>query len=134
MRSRVVIPSAIVAVGVALLAGCAPSGPGVDRIDELTFHQQQAIPNFDDSEYVQRDADQVARFVKLLDKDGIDPASYHGRDTGGCVGGLSTEVTIGYRDSKLATQLDIDSCGQSKGFESDANALFSEWRGQPHRE
>ncbi len=110
------------------LAGCAPSGPGVDSIDALTFHQSQAVPNFDGATYTQTDTTQVQRFIALLKKDGVDPASYRTRDAGGCVGGLTTVVKVGYRDSSTTHTMNINGCGTSSGFESDANALFTGWK------
>ena len=118
----------LVAASAALLTGCAPGGPGVDSIDSLTFHQSQALPSFDGGTYTQDDAAQVKRFVALLKKDGVDPATYRARDTGGCTGGLTTVVKVGYSGSSTTHEMTIKGCGKSSGFEHDANALFSGWK------
>ncbi len=56
---------ALIALAAAalLLTGCSaqPVAPNSD-IASLTFHQYQAIENFDDSEYTQDDPTEVARF------------------------------------------------------------------------
>ena len=56
------------AAAALLLTGCSarPVAPNSD-IASLTFHQYQAIENFDDSEYTQDDPTEVARFVSLPD-------------------------------------------------------------------
>ena len=88
---------ALIALAAAalLLTGCSarPVAPNSD-IASLTFHQYQAIENFDDSEYTQDDPTEVARFVSLLDEFGVVPGVTVTADQDECAGGLSSTVRV----------------------------------------
>jgi len=116
--------SAVLVAG--LLAGCVPAGPGAEDITSVDFRQSQAIPDFDDSDYMQDDPEQIARLVELFREHGIDPATWRGADSG-CTGNRVTRATLHYADSDLGTQLGIDSCNDN-AFERAADELFTEWR------
>ncbi len=121
------------AASVVLLAGCAAGPgplpgppPGVDDIAAVDFRQSQALPEFDDSEYTQDDPDAIAEFRALLREHDVDPATWAAPDSG-CPGSRTTQVTVRYRDSDLATQLSVDTCSDDP-FELAADELFASWR------
>lgn len=128
MNARTAAAAAALALlAAAALAGCTPSAPSADTIESVTFSQSQALPDFDDGEYTQDDPAEVQKFVDLLETYDIDPGGYQTPDTGGCAGGISSDVTVEYE--KLAAQFSIDGCAAPDDtFEADATALLSGWR------
>lgn len=118
------------AAAALLLTGCSaqPVAPNSD-IASLTFHQYQAIENFDDSEYTQDDPTEVARFVSLLDEFGVVPGVTVTADQDECAGGLSSTVRVDYSGGESADMF-IASCGKPDydRFNQQANELFTEWR------
>ena len=126
MRVRLTfLPAALAAASLVLLAGCAPSGPGIERIVAVDFSQSQAVPDFDGGDYTQDDPDDMEEFIELLEEYDIDPATWRGQDSG-CAGNRITQATLRYADSDLATQISVDSCND--GFEAEADELFTDWR------
>ena len=105
---------ALIALAAAalLLTGCSaqPVAPNSD-IASLTFHQYQAIENFDDSEYTQDDPTEVARFVSLLDEFGVVPGVTVTADQDECAGGLSSTVRVDSSGGESADMF-IASCGK----------------------
>ncbi len=118
------------AAAALLLTGCSaqPVAPNSD-IASLTFHQYQAIENFDDAEYTQDDPAQVARFVSLLDEFDVAPGVTVTAVQDQCSGGLSSTVRIDYSGGQSADMF-IASCGKPDydEFNQQANELFTEWR------
>lgn len=125
-RTTLAFGAVVATAVVASLAGCTPAGPGVDRIASATFSQQQAVPDFDGSEYTQDDPAEIQKLKDLLDTYDVDPASY---DSGlePCPGSLTTQVKLAYTDSDLGTQFELGGCGDSD-FDEAATDLFSQWR------
>lgn len=113
-----------------LLTGCTaqPVAPNED-ITSLTFHQYQAIENFDDSEYTQDNPTEVARFVTLLDEFDVVPGVTVTATQDQCSGGLSSTVQVDYRGGQTADMF-IASCGEPHydAFNQQANELLTEWR------
>lgn len=114
---------------VLLLAGCTATPVSTTDIVALTFHQFQAIENFDDSEYVQDDPAEIARFVALLGEHNVVPGRTVTAKQDYCDGGISTTVTVEYADGAEADMF-IARCGEEQysEFNSLSNELFSEWR------
>ena len=101
-----------------------------DDIVSLTFSQSQALPDFDTSEHTQDAPQQVARFVSLLDaegvvwSEGVDP-SLLGEP---CPGSITTQITAHYSGTDVVVgPVEIGGCGDV-AFVDDVTALFSEWR------
>lgn len=98
-------------------------------IGSLTFHQYQAIQDFDNAEYVQDDPAQVARFQGLLDEFGVIPGLTVTTVEDGCDGGLSTTVEVTYVDG-AAAEMFLATCGEPDydEFNVQAIGLFTQWR------
>lgn len=116
------------AVVILVLAGCAPTPVSETTIVSLAFHQYQAIEDYDDSEYVQDDPAEIARFTELLDEFDVVPGKTVTAAQDNCAGGLSTTVTVDYEDGATADMF-IAACGEPQydEFNSKASELFSEW-------
>lgn len=128
------IALAIAAIGAAALAVLFVITFGTARladreISSLTFHQYQAILDFDDAEYVQDDPAQVARFQTLLTEYDVVPGQTVTAVEDGCDGGLSTTVELTYAGGDTA-EMFIASCGEPAYDEFNARAtdLFTQWR------
>ena len=113
---------------VLLLAGCTPTPASTTEVTSLTFHQYQAIEDYDDAEYVQDDPAEIERFVALLDEYDVVPGETVTAAQDYCDGGLSTTVEVGYEDGASA-EMFIAACGEPQydEFNSKATELFSEW-------
>lgn len=98
-------------------------------IESLTFHQYQAIQDFDDAEYVQDDPEQVQRFQSLLDEFHVSPGSTVTTVEDDCAGGLSTTVQIAYAQGD-PVEMFLAKCGVPAydDFNSRAIDLFTQWR------
>lgn len=98
-------------------------------IGSLTFHQYQAIQDFDDAEYVQDDPAQVARFQALLTEFDVVPGVTVTTVEDGCDGGLSTTVELAYVDGGTV-EMFLATCGEPAYDEFNAQAidLFTQWR------
>jgi len=125
---------AIAAIGAAALAVLFVITVGTARlaegeIESLTFHQYQAIQDFDDAEYVQDDPAQVARFQALLTEFDVVPGVTVTTVEDRCDGGLSTTVELTYAGGDTA-EMFIASCGEPAydEFNSRAIDLFTQWR------
>ena len=128
------IALAIAAIGAAALAVFFMITVGTARfsereIESLTFHQYQAILDFDDAEYVQDDPAQVARFQALLTEFHVVPGQTVTTVEDGCDGGLSTTVEIGFSGGG-STEMFLATCGEPAydEFNTQATDLFTQWR------
>lgn len=125
MRTWIVAISALM-----LLSGCsAGPTPPDDDITSITFSQYQAIENFDDSDYIQDDPEQLRRFAELLVEYDVVPGTTITTVEDDCAGGLSSTVTVTYSESPAADMF-IATCGipEFDDFNRQANELLSEWR------
>ncbi len=96
----------------------------------ISYSQYQAVPGYDVRDYMQGDPAEVARFVALLDRYGIDPFGYRSSADTGCAGGTATAVGLYGTDpveSHVVARLEITDCGSSEGFDVAATRLFTEW-------
>ncbi len=104
----------------------APERP----LTSLSFHQSQAVPNFDDHTVrVDVKAD-LAELTAIAKKYDVDLAHYSESQNDGCTGGVRTTAALVFSDGGRAT-LDLYDCGgtRPKGtFLTDATALFTHWR------
>ena len=99
----------------------------LQQITSVEYHQYQAILDFDDAEYTQDDAAELAKLESLLEKYDVTPGVTQTAPQDGCTGGLSTTATVTYYDTSTAKMF-ISSCDSSNEFASKANDLFTEWR------
>jgi hypothetical protein len=97
------------------------------QISSVTYHQYQAVLDFDDAEYTQDDATQLAKLQQLLEQYDVTPGVTQTAPQDGCTGGLSTTAIVSYRDTSTAKMF-ISSCDSGNVFAGKANDLFSEWR------
>jgi len=132
-RARLAVVALVATLSV-LLSGCGPlpwtpeARQHNEWIATLTFSQSQAVPGFDDAEYVIDGGQGVVDFIALLEKHGVRASTYSGPDTSGCTGGLSTQLEIAFHGAG-PRELTIDSCGlDDDTFEAEANAFFAMWR------
>jgi hypothetical protein len=130
-RARLAVIAAVL-----LLAGCvaAPDDQGGEfpnsDILSLTFSQSQALPDFDTTEHTQDHPQQVARFVDLLDQngvvwsEGVDPSLL----ADPCPGSITTQITAHYTGTDVVVgPVEIGGCSDVS-FVDEVTALFSEWR------
>jgi hypothetical protein len=98
-------------------------------IESLTFHQYQAIEDFDDAEYTQDDPAQVQRFQALLDEYDVTPGSTVTTVEDECAGGISTTIEIAYAEGD-PVEMFLAKCGVPAydDFNSAAIDLFTQWR------
>jgi hypothetical protein len=99
----------------------------VQQISSVAYNQYQAIVDFDDAEYTQDDATQLAKFQQLLEQYNVTPGVTQTAPQDGCAGGLSTTATLTYHDASTAKMV-ISSCDSSNVFAGKANNLFTQWR------
>lgn len=127
---------AIAAIGGVVLAvfftlAYLETGTTADRgtIESLTFHQYQAIEDFDDADYVQDDPEQLQRFQDLLDEFDVTPGSTVTTVEDDCAGGISTTVQIAYATGD-PVEMFLAKCGVPSydNFNDAAIDLFTEWR------
>jgi hypothetical protein len=129
MPPNIPLAAAIVAVtvGAALTACTSSSSESYAEITSVTFSQSQAVQNFDDAEYTQSDKAEIAKIYALFDEFHISPATYKSPDTGGCAGGVTTDLSLNYSTTSRI-DMTIDGCGAASGtFEGKATELFSTW-------
>jgi hypothetical protein len=108
----------------------AESGFANADIVALTFAQDQAILGFDNSEYTQQNPQQVARFVQILDENGVVWSEGIPDDLLAvpCPGSITTHITAVYADTDVVVgPVDVGGCSDL-AFVNDVTALFSEWR------
>jgi hypothetical protein len=111
----------------------AQGGFANSDIVALTFSQEQAIPDFDNSEHTQDDPQQVARFVQLLDASGVvwSEGIPDALAAAPCPGSITTRITAHYRGTDVVVgPVDVGGCSDI-AFVGDVTALFAEWRTSP---
>jgi hypothetical protein len=120
---RLAIPTlAIVGVG-AVLSACAASTPSaIDAMASVTYSQEQAVPDFDDGEYVM-EGDYLIPLQDLMRKHDIDPATYPGGGTA-CPGSISTDVTVAFSDDRPDASFSMEGCGDDTDFATQATFLL----------
>ena len=120
-----------VALAVALAAGFVYvnfiATPAVSNIASITFDQSKAVPDFDGSEYVIDDADDLAAFEELLDEHNVVPGVYFPSQEADCTGGTGTNIAVTYADGEEGA-LSLYDCGDVDAFTEEATEFFSEYR------
>lgn len=105
----------------------APTTPPITGID---YRQSKAVPNFPDATHSTADPGRIASFSALVKKYSIDVTNFAQDLNDDCTGGLTTDITLHFADSKTA-KLRLYYCGRTVAggtFVSDATALFTRWR------
>jgi hypothetical protein len=100
-------------------------------ITGIVFHQSQAIEDFDETEYTEREGAALDEFQMLLDEFAVVPGE---TQTGGdaCPGALTSVLAIEYSDGDAA-DLELTTCGAPAAYETfnqEATALLSDWHKQ----
>jgi len=97
-------------------------------LEELTFSQSQAVPDFDDGSYRITEPGSLQELSDLLERDGIRSQSDIAEGEPGCTGGVSTTLDLEFVDGN-EENLELYDCGDpGDGFIADATALVSDWR------
>lgn len=95
----------------------------------ITFHQSQAVQDFDDREYTQREPQALEQFQSLLDRFDVEPGSTLVDAGGSCPGSLVSELRIQYPEGQ-PVPMALTTCGASafEEFNQEASALLTQWR------
>lgn len=119
----------------AFFSAIREGGPAGDTlpnsdITAVTFSQSQAIEGFDTREYTQEAPQQIARFVELLDADGVVWSAGVDPELAGepCPGAITTEITAAYAGTDLVVGPVVIGGCSDVSFADDLTALFAEWR------
>jgi hypothetical protein len=120
-------------VPILLLAGCSTAPARVSTISSVSYSQSQAVQNFDDTTYEQKDPAELVRLEQLLDEYDVTPGVTDNAPDESCDGGLSTTATLRYQDG-TTSDLVVESCGGGayEKFNSAASDLFTAWHGSAH--
>lgn len=124
----VVVATVLIAVVATQLLRPALTGP----ISSLSFHQSQALPNYDGSTYEITDAARLAEFESLSTEHAIIPELVSvSTIANNCTGGTQTTAEITYASGRVAS-LQMYRCGESDGiyggFVDEATSLLSSWK------
>ncbi|CAN5511092.1 hypothetical protein BH10ACT4_BH10ACT4_04480 [soil metagenome] len=125
----VVVIVAIVALVLAVNSGTRPVTTSITGIQ---YSQSKAVEGFSASSHQTSDPDRIAAFTAIVKKYGIDVTHFDQTLNDVCTGGLATDITLEFADSKTA-KLRVYDCGRTvpRGtFVSDTSALFTRWRAQ----
>jgi hypothetical protein len=123
-----VVIAVVVAIFVVFQVTSKPVTPAV--MTSIGFVQNQAVPNFSDTEHTVTNAAQITEFEALAAKYNVDLAHFNTAQNDVCTGGLGTTITLKF-DRLPTDTVQIYSCSGSvaKGtFVTDATHLFSGWR------
>ncbi len=128
--------AAVIIIVVALLVVSVTSGPRPETtpITSIQYSQSKAVEGFTNSSHQTSDAARIAAFTAIAKKYGVDVTHFDQTLNDVCTGGLATDITLEFADSKTA-ELRVYDCGRTvpRGtFVSDTSALFTRWRAQDH--
>jgi hypothetical protein len=126
--------AAVVIVALVVLVAAINSGyrPALTPITSIQYGQSKAVKGFVESSHKTSDPARIAAFTAIVSKYSIDVTHFDQALNDVCTGGLATDITLGFADSKTAT-LRVYDCGRTvpRGtFVSDSSALFTQWRAQ----
>ena len=97
-------------------------------LEELTFSQSQAVPDFDEGSYRITEPGRLKELSDLLERDGIRSQSDISEGEPGCTGGVSTTLDLELVDGS-DEHLELYDCGDTgDAFIADTTALVSDWR------
>lgn len=119
----------VVALVVLIVALNSGSRPVVTTITGIQYSQSTAVAGFSDSAHQTTDPARIAAFTAIVKKYSIDVTQFDQSLNDVCTGGLATNVTLEFADSKTA-KFRVYDCGriEPRGtFVSDASALFTRW-------
>lgn len=128
----IAVIAAVVIVALVLLvfAVNSSSRPLLGPITGIQYSQSKAVEGFSDSSHETTDPERIAAFTKLVKEYSIDVTHFDQTLNDVCTGGLATNITLEFADSKTA-KLRVYDCGRTvpRGtFVSDTSALFTRWR------
>lgn len=130
MRLFAAVAAVVVVAFVVLIVALNPgSRPVLSTITGIQYEQSTAVEGFSDSAHQTSDPARIAAFTAIVKKYSIDVTQFDQTLNDSCTGGLATDVTVKFADSKTA-KLRIYDCGriEPRGtFVSDASALFTRW-------
>jgi hypothetical protein len=122
----------LVALVVLIVAVNSGTRPALTPITGIQYSQSKAVKGFSEFSHETSDAARIAAFTAIARKYSIDLAHFDQTLNDVCTGGLATDITLGFADSKTAT-LRVYDCGGAvpRGtFVSDTSALFTRWRAE----
>jgi len=120
----------IVAVVLVIVAANSSQRPTLPSITGIQYSQSKAVEGFSDSSHETADPARIAAFTAIINKYGVDVTNFDQTLNDVCTGGLATNITLRFADSKTA-ELRVYDCGRTvpRGtFVSDTSALFTRWR------
>lgn len=123
----VVVVAALLVIVVAI--NSTPR-PALTPITAIAYIQSKAVKGFSDSPHQTTDPARIAAFTALSKKYSIDVTRFDRTLNDVCTGGLATDITLTFADSRTA-KLRVYDCGRTvpRGtFVSDTSALFTGWR------
>jgi hypothetical protein len=101
-------------------------------ITSIQYGQSKSVAGFTGSSHQTSDPARIAEFTTIASKYSIDVTHFDRTLNDVCTGGLATEITLGFADSRTA-KLRVYDCGRTvpRGtFVSDTSALVAGWRAQ----
>lgn len=128
----IIVAAVIVTVVVVISVIDSRPRPELTPITGIQYSQSKAVKGFSGSSHETSDAARIAALTAIVTKYAVDVAHFDKSLNDVCTGGLATDITLQFADSKTAT-LRVYDCGRTvpRGtFVSDTSALFARWRAQ----
>lgn len=133
MRLIAIIVAAVIVTVVVLISVIdSRPRPELTPITGIQYSQSKAVKGFSGSSHETSDATRIAALTAIVAKYAVDVSHFDQTLNDVCTGGLATDITLQFADSKTAT-LRVYDCGRTvpRGtFVSDTSALFARWRVQ----
>ena len=130
VRLFAAVAAVVVVAFVVLIVALNPgSRPVLSTITGIQYEQSTAVEGFSDSAHQTSDPARIAAFTAIVKKYLIDVTQFDQTLNDSCTGGLATDVTVKFADSKTA-KLRVYYCGriEPRGtFVSDISVLFTRW-------
>ncbi|MHC5795169.1 hypothetical protein ACVXZ4_03345 [Lacisediminihabitans sp. FW035] len=122
----------VVALVLTIVALSSSPRAALPPITGIQYSQSKAVEGFSDSSHETSDPARIAAFTAIVKKYGVDVTNFDQTLNDVCTGGLATDITLEFADSKTA-ELRVYDCGRTvpRGtFVSDTSALFTRWRAE----
>lgn len=122
-----VVVGALVVLIVAVNSGPRPV---LSPVTGIEYSQSKAVEGFTDFSHQTSDAARITAFTAIIKKYGVDVTNFDQTLNDVCTGGLATDISLEFANSKTA-ELRVYDCGRTvpRGtFVSDTSALFTRWR------
>jgi hypothetical protein len=126
----VVVVGVVAVLGVAIAAVSSNSRTELPAISGIEYSQSKAVAGFIGSSHRTTNPRRIADFTALVTKYSIDVTRFDRALNDVCTGGLATDISLEFADTKTTT-FRIYDCGRTvpRGtFVSDTSALFTRWR------